>query len=187
MTEYTCRAKLYNFVASDPSKPESKKEWKERGLGTLRLNVEMHGDGVETTEGEGKGETDLEGGGAAEPATKPRARLLMRADGSHRVILNTAVKKELRFGDVEGKEPRGQYVYFMGTVDEGGAGKLELLQLKVSLFVLHSSSAACVSCGWLLTCDLTHRSDRNSHSSFTSRSRVYRRLCEEGYLAACET
>ena len=118
--EYTCRAKLYNYVASDPSKPESKKEWKERGLGTLRLNVKLP-----------EASDDPEDVESGTSLSKPKARLVMRSDGSHRVILNTPVRKELSFGDVSGNEPKGQYVYFMGTVDVGEAGKLELLQLKM--------------------------------------------------------
>jgi len=125
-TEYTCRAKLYNFVLSDPSKPGSKKEWKERGLGTLRLNVQEQ-PAIPAKDGED--EADLEGGAA--PATKTKARLVMRADGSHRVILNTPVLKAITFGDAQGNEPKGQYMHFMGYVDIEGAGKLEVLQLKV--------------------------------------------------------
>lgn len=118
--EYTCRAKLYNYVPSDPSKPESKKEWKERGLGVLRVNVKFPESSDEPE--------DVESGASS---SKPKARLVMRSDGSHRVILNTPVRKELSFGDVTGNEPKGQYVYFMGTVNVGEGGKLELLQLKM--------------------------------------------------------
>lgn len=105
-TEYSCRAKLYNFA----SVADGKKEWKERGLGVVRLNVRKAAPG--------------------EDDTKPTARLLMRAEGSHRVILNTAVKKEIKFGTPTGDAPQGGYVYFMGAVD--GKASLELLQLKVS-------------------------------------------------------
>ena len=121
-TEYTCRAKLYNFVSSKPDDESSKKEWKERGLGTLRLNVQHPGAGA-----------DVEAGTASDAAGQARgdlrARLVMRADGSHRVILNTPIKKELRFGSVTGEAPVGGYVHFMGSID--GKPKLELLQLKV--------------------------------------------------------
>ena len=105
-TEYQCRAKLYTFVAG----ADGKKEWKERGLGDVRLNVK-------------KPPPD-------EQDTKPRARLLMRAEGSRRLILNTPVKKEIKFGAPAGGPPQGGYVYFMGAVD--GKEGLELLQLKVS-------------------------------------------------------
>ncbi|KAF2152098.1 hypothetical protein K461DRAFT_162226 [Myriangium duriaei CBS 260.36] len=118
-TEYTCRAKLYNFVHSNPDDETSKKEWKERGLGTLRLNVLNSGNE----------EADLEAGRSGTPSGGAQARLVMRADGSHRVILNTPIKKELRFGSVTGDAPQNGYVYFMGSID--GRPKLELLQLKV--------------------------------------------------------
>ncbi|KAG8630942.1 hypothetical protein KVT40_000082 [Elsinoe batatas] len=128
-TEYTCRAKLYNFVPSNPSDESSKKEWKERGLGTLRLNVQ---DPSSTTA------ADLEAGEGAKADDDEdkhvRARLVMRADGSHRVILNTPIKKELRFGSVKGEAPVGGYIYFMGSID--GRPKLELLQLKVRHLVI---------------------------------------------------
>ncbi len=103
-TDFTCRAKLYNFVTG----AEGKKEWKERGLGTVRLNCKR-----------------------ATEDSKTSARLVMRAEGSYRVILNTPIKKEIKFGAPSGGPPEGGYLYFMGAV-EGGSG-LEMLQLKVRL------------------------------------------------------
>lgn len=82
-----------------------KKEWKERGLGVLRLNVSNDSD-----------------------STAPKARLVMRSDGSHRVILNTPIQKGLKFGTITGERPVQGYMYFMGSLD--GQPKLELLQLK---------------------------------------------------------
>ncbi|CAK4032738.1 nuclear export Yrb2 [Lecanosticta acicola] len=105
VTEFSARAKLYNFAAG-PEDP-SKKEWRERGLGTLRFNVRKP-----TAEDE-----------------KPKGRLLMRAEGSHRVMLNTPVTKELKFGSPAGEKPQGGYMYFVGTVE--GKDGLELLQLKM--------------------------------------------------------
>jgi Ran-binding protein 3 len=105
ITTYTCRAKLYNFV--------DKKEWKERGLGVLRLNVS----GLDADDAE----------------CRPKARLVMRADGSHRVILNTPIQKSLKFGDKNGDRPTNGYLAFMGTLD--GKPNLEFLQLKVCCVV----------------------------------------------------
>lgn len=105
-TEYTCRAKLYNFVKTEDG---TRKEWKERGLGVVRLNVANPGLG--------------------DSATAPKARLVMRADGSHRVALNTPVVKGVKFGSVTGEPPVGGYMYFMGSID--GSAKLELLQMKL--------------------------------------------------------
>lgn len=115
---YDCRAKIYTWttVAQDPNddkeKPATaKKEWRERGFGILRLNLRVPKD---------------EDGGEV----KPKARFLLRAMGSHRVVLNTPVKKELTFGTPQGDKPSGGQVFLMGTI-EGSTG-LELLQLKVS-------------------------------------------------------
>lgn len=106
VTEFTSRAKLYNF-APNPANND-KKEWRERGMGVLRLNV-------------------MKALSDDDQDQKPTARLLMRADGSHRVLLNSPIKKELTFGAPNGGKPTGGYLYFMGTIDGG----LELLQLKV--------------------------------------------------------
>lgn len=103
-TEFSARAKLYTFAAND----EGKKEWKERGFGVVRLNVRR----LQPDEDQ-----------------KPKARLLMRAEGSHRVVLNTPVTKEIKYGTPSGEKPSGGYLFFMGAID-GNTG-LEVLQLKV--------------------------------------------------------
>ncbi|KAK4544065.1 hypothetical protein LTR36_004563 [Oleoguttula mirabilis] len=114
-TTYSCRAKVYNYITLE----DGKKEWRERGLGILRLNVRRRraaeDDDDDEPDGKGKGKT--------------RARFLMRADGSHRVVLNTPVKKEISFGAATGGPPQGGYMLFMGTIE--GKRTLELLQLKV--------------------------------------------------------
>lgn len=121
--EYSCRAKLYNFAAVG----DGKKEWHERGLGNLRLNVKRA-----ATSGREENLGEIE--------SKTQARFLMRADGSHRVVLNTPIKKEIKFGAPTGGPPQGGYMYFMGTIDksDGKAGGLELLQLKVRHLMVRS-------------------------------------------------
>lgn len=121
-TLYTCRTKLYNFVASAES---GKKEWKERGVGTLRLNLLDQETPTGTTD-----DKDINDKTKPKAASKvkTRARLIMRADGSHRVVLNTPILREIKFGDASGAAPKSGLVYFMASVD---GGKLELLQLKV--------------------------------------------------------
>ncbi|TKA81815.1 hypothetical protein B0A49_00579 [Cryomyces minteri] len=106
-TEFTCRAKLYNFVKTSGEK----KEWKERGLGNLKLNVTypVNGDNEERS--------------------KLKARFVLRAEGSQRVALNSPILKELKIGNPQGGPPVGGYVYFMGSVDD--KPQLELLQLKM--------------------------------------------------------
>ncbi|SMQ51167.1 unnamed protein product [Zymoseptoria tritici ST99CH_1A5] len=107
VTAFSCRAKLYNFTfVGEGEKEGKKKEWRERGLGVLRLNVKDAGDGEKT-----------------------KARLLMRADGSHRVVLNTPLTKDIKFGSPNGGPPQSGYIFFMGTIGEGGG--LELLQVKM--------------------------------------------------------
>lgn len=105
-TEMTCRAKLYNWAVQE----DGKKEWRERGVGVLRLNVTRPP--VED-----------------EDNVKPTARLLMRADGSHRVLLNSPIRKELTFGTPTGEKPTGGFLFFSGTIDN--KTELQLLQLKV--------------------------------------------------------
>lgn len=103
-TEFSCRAKLYTFSADH----EGKKEWRERGFGVLRLNVRRR-------------QPD-------EEDQTPKARLLMRAEGSHRVVLNTPIKKEISYGTPDGDKPNNGFLFFMGAIDATG---LELLQMKV--------------------------------------------------------
>lgn len=111
-TEFSARAKLYTFAADG----DGKKEWRERGFGTIRLNVRR----LQPDENQ-----------------KPKARLLMRAEGSHRVVLNTPVTKEIKYGTPGGEKPSGGYLFFMGTID-GNTG-LEVLQLKVGdMQTIHS-------------------------------------------------
>lgn len=78
------------------------KSWQERGVGPFKLNVSKE-----------------------EPK---KARFILRADGTHRLILNAAVTKTLRFGDAQGNEPKdGQVVFSTPTSD----GSLELHRLRV--------------------------------------------------------
>jgi Ran-binding protein 3 len=108
VTAFSARAKLYAFHALE----DGKKEWRERGLGVLRLNVM---EPEKTEDG------------------KLHARFLMRAEGSHRVMLNSPIKKELPFGAAGGHgPPTGGYFFFMGTID--GKATLEMMQLKVGRF-----------------------------------------------------
>lgn len=105
-TIFVCRAKLYNFVKVT----DTKKEWKERGLGNLKVNVQK------------------QSAEEAEEKAPKKARFVMRADGSHRVVLNSPIQKELKVGDVKGDKPANGYILFMGTID---GNELETLQLKM--------------------------------------------------------
>ncbi|KAI9368365.1 hypothetical protein BJX61DRAFT_222207 [Aspergillus egyptiacus] len=77
-TYFSCKAKLFHF----------QNEWKERGLGTFKVNVKVT-DGVED---------------------KKSARMIMRADGVGRVMLNTPLFKGMTIGDATGKEPRSKQI-----------------------------------------------------------------------------
>ncbi|KAL9112945.1 MAG: hypothetical protein Q9227_002809 [Pyrenula ochraceoflavens] len=78
-TVFSCKAKLYHFDT---------KEWKERGVGSFKVNVS----------------DDKE----AEDPGKKKARLIFRTEGVHRVALNTPVFKDMKVGSNDGKEPNGK-------------------------------------------------------------------------------
>ncbi|KAF2763036.1 hypothetical protein EJ05DRAFT_23792 [Pseudovirgaria hyperparasitica] len=99
-TLFAARAKVYQFVKLE----DGKKAWRERGNGTFKLNVNRTEDGI-------------------------TARFIMRADKSHRLILNTPFKKELKVGNPAGDKPGSPYVSFLGTLD--GKPELQMLQLKI--------------------------------------------------------
>ncbi|KAF2637553.1 hypothetical protein P280DRAFT_108668 [Massarina eburnea CBS 473.64] len=80
-----------------------KKAWQERGLGSFKLNVTRE-----------------------EPI---RARFVLRAEGTHRLLLNAAVSKGLRFGDADGKEPKDGKILFTAPTTSGEV-ESHLLRLK---------------------------------------------------------
>lgn len=99
----SCRAKLF---------ANSGKEWKERGQGTFKLNV-------------------LEDLQVHSETSVKSARLLMRADGSHRVVLNTPIFKSMTIGDRCGNVPSGGSILFTGIEN----GKPVPLCLKVRILL----------------------------------------------------
>jgi len=81
------------------------KAWHERGVGNIKLNI--------TKEAEGESR---------------KARFILRADGTHRLLLNAAVTKSFKFGDADGKRTNdGKLLFSTPTAD----GKLELHLLKM--------------------------------------------------------
>lgn len=112
MTIFSCRARLYRF----------EKEWKERGVGYFKINMRydnkaMSSDG-EDEKSDG-GEVDEESGGqTAFTQVERKARLLMRTDGVHRLVLNTPVFKDMNVGTHDGKEPSGRTMHLTG-LEEG--------------------------------------------------------------------
>ncbi|KAL6234614.1 hypothetical protein BDW75DRAFT_231007 [Aspergillus navahoensis] len=101
-TYFSCKAKLFHF---------SNKEWRERGLGTFKVNVKVT-DGVEDKKG---------------------ARMIMRADGVGRVMLNTPLFKGMKVGDAVGNEPKSTKQIHLASLE--GNRSVPLL-LRVS----HTSS-----------------------------------------------
>lgn len=97
---------MYNFDTD-------KREWKERGVGVIKINVQ---------------DVTLED---LESKAAPKARFVMRADGSHRVVLNTPIKKGIKV-EAPGKpdeKPTGGLLAFLGSIDN--KPQLESLQLRV--------------------------------------------------------
>ena len=81
----------------------SSKSWKERGVGTLKCNVTVD-----------------------EPK---KARFVLRADGTHRLLLNAAVTKQMVFGgDSKGEKPKDSRLLFNSST---ASGELEMHLLKV--------------------------------------------------------
>ncbi|PWY73637.1 hypothetical protein BO70DRAFT_354875 [Aspergillus heteromorphus CBS 117.55] len=86
-TYFSCKAKLFQFSDS---------EWRERGIGTFKVNVRIT-DGVED---------------------KKAARMIMRADGVLRVMLNAPIFKGMTVGDGEGKEPKSKQIH-LASLESG--------------------------------------------------------------------
>lgn len=81
----------------------AEKRWQERGTGPLKLNVNI-----------------------ADPT---KARFILRADATHRLLLNAAVTKTLKFGDPDGKCPTDGRLYFNTPTADG---KVDMHILRVS-------------------------------------------------------
>jgi Ran-binding protein 3 len=87
-TYFSGKAKLFHFTDG---------EWKERGVGSFKVNVKE-------PEYPDKG--------------KLSARMIMRADGVLRVMLNSPLVKGMPVGDVSGAEPKGKQLN-LASVEEG--------------------------------------------------------------------
>ncbi|KAK6383829.1 hypothetical protein LTS17_003121 [Exophiala oligosperma] len=119
-TIFTCRAKLYHF----------EKEWKERGVGVFKINIRYERKALgDTSEDEkNEGEKDVEAGEKDDFSTVERkARIIMRTDGVHRLVLNTPVFKDMNVGTHDGKEPTGRTMHLTGLEE----GKPTGYQIKV--------------------------------------------------------
>lgn len=122
-TIFSCRGKLYHFDG---------KEWKERGVGVFKVNIRepvndnnntdrskeepQPGDNKTDEEHEKEEKHKANEGEGVEPKKKT-ARVIMRADGVWRVILNIPVFKGMKAGDPSGGPPKGKQVHFTGFED----------------------------------------------------------------------
>lgn len=106
------RAKLYTLVSKEIG-------WKERGVGTLKLNVprtfvDYDENGVPipgSFDPSGEDDSDESADG---PAPTTAARLIMRQENTHRVILNTVILKALKFEE----KPSGSAIQILFTAFE---------------------------------------------------------------------
>lgn len=104
---FSARAKLYVFAGKDG--------WKDRGTGVFKINVRITSN--ETTEGNNDDDVESQTKSTTKSG-KRRARLLMRADATHRVILNSPIFKGMRFGNTDGSEPTGKLMHLQ-SLEEG--------------------------------------------------------------------
>ena len=100
-TYFSSKAKLFRF---------SDKEWRERGIGTFKVNL---------NQSENKDEN-----------LPPR--LIMRADGVLRVMLNTPIFKGMTVGDASGNEPKSKQIHLASL--ESGRSVPILLRVSLPVF-----------------------------------------------------
>ncbi|KAI9799514.1 MAG: hypothetical protein M1833_004036 [Piccolia ochrophora] len=115
-TIFSNRAKLFYFNRTD-------KAWKERGMGVLKLNISLthHNEELKAVgehEQEDSDEDPEKGEAGPQKRGKRSARLLMRAEGVYRVLLNVPVFKDIQVGDKDGLEPPGKTI-IMTAPEEG--------------------------------------------------------------------
>ena len=71
----------------------SKRSWAERGVGPFKLNITKE--------------------------DPKKARFILRADGTHRLLLNAAVTKTMKFGTSEGNKPTDGKLLFTAPNADG--------------------------------------------------------------------
>jgi Ran-binding protein 3 len=84
------------------------KAWKERGVGNFKFNISDE--------------------------QPKKARFVLRADGTHRLLLNAAVTKQLVFGgDSNGEKPKEGRLLFNSPTSSGEL-EMHLLKVRLTLF-----------------------------------------------------
>jgi hypothetical protein len=108
------RARLYTLDKSSSS-------WKERGAGNLKINVPIPC--VDVDEDTGAPIPGSFDASALEDAGGKVARLIMRQDSTHRVILNTAIIPAMKFQ--EKSNLKATYILFT-AIEDGGAVSIQI-------------------------------------------------------------
>lgn len=121
------------------------KQWKERGTGDFKVN-------------------------SKKAENKTTARFLMRVDGSHRVVLNSPIKKDLLVEDPQRGPPRGRTAVFLGFVED----QIVTLQLKVCEGLILSFLEYLLTCLCFCRCAIMFR-----RLPFMMQSKGSRSSCDE--------
>ncbi|KAI0401235.1 hypothetical protein F4802DRAFT_435532 [Xylaria palmicola] len=113
---FQVRGKLYHLDKASNS-------WKERGAGNLKINVPLACVRADDPEAPLSGTFDVS---ALKNAESKVARLLMRQDSTHRVILNTAIIPTMKFQ--EKSSLKATYILFTAIEGEGAVS----IQIKMN-------------------------------------------------------
>ncbi|QDS69471.1 hypothetical protein FKW77_006301 [Venturia effusa] len=120
-TLFTSRAKLFSFEKTS----DGSSAWKERGSGFIKVNVR---DVERNEDPEESAEKEKESPDQQVKSAPRKARLIMRANGTNRLVLNTPLTKELKFGQPgTGEKPTGKQIMFPGLLDSATLQTLQLL------------------------------------------------------------
>ncbi|KAK9463532.1 uncharacterized protein V1516DRAFT_688524 [Lipomyces oligophaga] len=111
---YSCRAKLYAMYPTD-----STSGWKERGTGSLHLNVSKNSTHEESIseKTDRNTATNTESEGKKTVTRKSRARIVMRADGVLKVVLNLPLAKGIEVMHGMKSSLAGEKVVRIATFD----------------------------------------------------------------------
>jgi DEAD/DEAH box helicase domain-containing protein len=102
------RAKLFAIESKDAG-------WKERGVGTLKINVPKSCVSYDDHGAPISGSFDTSGLDDEESETPVVARLIMRQENTHRVVLNTIIVRAMEFQE----KPTASAVQILFTAFEG--------------------------------------------------------------------
>ena len=137
------RAKLFALESKEAG-------WKERGVGTLKINVPHSCVTLDASGVPIPGSFDISGLGDDEESKAPRVpRLIMRQENTHRVVLNTIIVRAMEFKD----KPSQTAAQILFTAFEGEEAKPINMLLKVRYHYV----TVCISKLTFLRCPKTTR------------------------------